>query len=115
MKQRLLVMNSQRIVQHEEGGLWHNDKVDKARSVKPSIYNLYLAAPANENMSHKGIILHVDADSVYQQCGKNLIKHRLEYFAKVPEAGRTASVVYEEELDAGIVGTTVSLETIRHE
>jgi hypothetical protein len=30
MKQRLLVMNGQKIVQHEQEGRWQNDKVEKA-------------------------------------------------------------------------------------
>jgi hypothetical protein len=41
MKQRLLVMNGQKIVQHEQEGRWLNDKVEKAGLVKPGIYNLY--------------------------------------------------------------------------
>jgi hypothetical protein len=30
MKQRLLVMNGQKILQHEQEGRWQNDKVEKA-------------------------------------------------------------------------------------
>ena len=39
MKQRLLVMNGQKILQHEQEGRWQNDKVEKAGLVKPGIYN----------------------------------------------------------------------------
>ena len=46
MKNRLLVMNGQRIFQIEEGGMWRNEKVDKAGLLKPGIYNLYLAGSA---------------------------------------------------------------------
>ena len=35
MKQRLLVMNGQRIVQAEQEGAWANQKVDKAGALKP--------------------------------------------------------------------------------
>ena len=37
MKQRLLVMNGQRIVQAEQGGAWTNEKVDKAGALKPGM------------------------------------------------------------------------------
>ena len=43
MKERLLVMNGQRIVQAEKDGAWTNQKVDKAGALKPGIYNLYTA------------------------------------------------------------------------
>ena len=46
MKERLLVMNGQRIVQAEKDGAWTNQKVDKAGALKPGIYNLYTAQAA---------------------------------------------------------------------
>jgi hypothetical protein len=39
MKQRLLVMNGQCTMQQEDQGQWRNVKVEKARGVKPGIYN----------------------------------------------------------------------------
>ena len=96
MKQRLLVMNGQRIVQHEQGGQWQNDKVDKAGTVKPGIYNLYLASQADKTKTHDGVILHTDKDSVYQQVGKNFIKHDRGDFDKVPAIGSNTSIKYEQ-------------------
>ena len=54
MKQRLLVMNGQKIVQHEQEGRWQNDKVEKAGPVKPGIYNLYLASQPDKTKTHDG-------------------------------------------------------------
>lgn len=48
MKERLLVMNGQRIVQAEKDGAWTNQKVDKAGALKPGIYNLYTAQAADK-------------------------------------------------------------------
>lgn len=96
MKQRLLVMNGQRIVQHEQGGQWQNDKVEKAGSVKPGIYNLYLASQADKAKLHDGVILYADKDSVYQQVGKNYVKHDREDFDKVPEIGSNSSIKYDQ-------------------
>jgi hypothetical protein len=70
MKQRLLVMNGQRIVQHEQEGQWQNDKVDRAGTVKPGIYNLYLASQADKTKTHDGVVLYADKESVFQQVGK---------------------------------------------
>jgi hypothetical protein len=75
MKQRLLVMNGQKILQHEQEGRWQNDKVEKAGPVKPGIYNLFLASQADKTKTHDGVILHADRDNVFQQVGKSVVKH----------------------------------------
>jgi hypothetical protein len=54
MKQRLLVMNGQRIVQSEQGGAWTIEKVDKAGAIKPGIYNLHTALPADKSQRYVG-------------------------------------------------------------
>ena len=96
MKQRLLVMNGQKIVQHEQEGLWLNDKVEKAGLVKPGIYNLYLASQADKTKTHHGLILHVDRDNVFQQVGKNVVKHDRVDFVKAPAIGSHSSVTYDQ-------------------
>jgi hypothetical protein len=95
MKQRLLVMNGQRIVQSEQGGQWKTDKVEKANAVKPGIYHIHLATQADKSKSHDGVILHVDREIVYQQVGKNFIAHALGDFIKAPDIGANARVRYE--------------------
>lgn len=97
MKQRLLVMNGQRLVQREQGGEWATDKVEKAGAIKPGIYNIHLSTQADKTKSHDGVILHADSQSVYQQVGKNFIKHDRESFDKVPEIGSNSSIKYEGE------------------
>ena len=57
MKERLLVMNGQRIVQAEKDGAWTNQKVDKAGALKPGIYNLYTAQAADKKQTHAGVIV----------------------------------------------------------
>jgi cell filamentation protein len=96
MKQRLLVMNGQKIVQHEQEGRWQNDKVEKAGPVKPGIYNLYLSNPADKTKTHDGVILHADRDSVFQQVGKNVVKHDRADFAKAPSIGSHSSITYDQ-------------------
>ena len=71
MKQRLLVMNGSRIVQSEQDGQWRSEKVDKAGTLKPGIYNLYLASRADKTATSSGVIVHADKDNVYQQVGRN--------------------------------------------
>lgn len=71
MKERLLVMNGQRIVQAEKDGAWTNQKVDKAGALKPGIYNLYTAQAADKKQTHAGVIVHADATNVYQQIGSS--------------------------------------------
>lgn len=94
MKQRLLVMNGQRLVQIEREGQWATEKVEKAAGVKPGIYNIYLAVDADKMKAHEGIILHADQHHLYQQIGKGFIRHRLADFDKVPDIGIQVSVNY---------------------
>lgn len=97
MKQRLLVMNGQRIVQAEHDGMWKNQKVDKAGALKPGIYNLYTAQQADKTKKHEGLIVQVDSDSVYLQSGKNLVRHERTDFDTVPEIGSATSINYDEQ------------------
>ncbi len=70
MKQRLLVMNGQKLLQSEQGGQWATTKVEKAGAIKPGIYNIHLAMPADKVKSHDGLVLHLDKEHLYQQVGK---------------------------------------------
>ena len=94
MKQRLLVMNGQRLIQIEREGQWLTEKVEKAAGVKPGIYNIYLAVNADKAKAHEGIVLHVDHDHLYQQTAKGFVRHLLADFNKVPEIGINAGINY---------------------
>jgi len=97
MKQRLLVMNGQRLIQREQGKEWATDKVEKAVGIKPGIYNIYLSTQADKSKNHDGVILHADSENVFQQAGKNFVKHDRANFDKVPEIGSNSSIKYEGE------------------
>ncbi|MES3021656.1 MAG: KfrB domain-containing protein [Pseudomonadota bacterium] len=96
MKLRLLVMNGQRLVQSEHDGQWNTEKVEKAAGVKPGIYNIHLSVTADKSKSHSGQFVFIDRKQVYQQVGKNFIKHDLADFDKVPEVGTNSSVKYND-------------------
>ncbi len=95
-KQRVLVMNGQRVLQSEEAGKWKNDNVDKAGSIKPGIYPLYLSKGPDKASSYNGPILHADKQSVYQQVGKQIFKHDRQNFDKLPEVGTEKSISYDQ-------------------
>ncbi|MDL1867481.1 conjugal transfer protein TraO [Betaproteobacteria bacterium PRO4] len=97
MKQRLLIMNGQRIVQIEQGGTWKNEKVDKAGTLKPGIYNLYMAKEADKGQKHDGTIVHTDNGSVYQKIGTNFVMHDRKNFDKVPDVGTLKSIGYDAQ------------------
>lgn len=94
MKQRLLVMNGQCLVQVEREGQWATEKVEKAAGLKPGIYNIYLAVDADKTKAHEGIIVYVDQGRAYQQVGKSFVRYPLTDFGKVPDTGMNASVKY---------------------
>ena len=95
MKQRVLVMNGQRLVQNENAGQWETDKVDKAGAIKPGIYNIHLATDADQAKAYEGVIIHADKASVYQQVGKAFIRHDRTLFDKVPVIGSISRLEYE--------------------
>ena len=95
MKQRVLVMNGQRLVQNENDGQWETDKVDKAGAIKPGIYNIHLATDADQTKTYEGVIIHADKAYVYQQVGKAFIRHNSILFDKVPAIGSVSRLEYE--------------------
>lgn len=109
MKQRLLVMNGQRIVQAEQGGAWTNEKVDKAGALKPGIYNLYMAKEAEKSQRHDGLIVHADSKTVYQQVGKNFVMHDRQNFDKVPDTGVSASISYDAQGKATVAAEAAKI------
>lgn len=98
MKQRLLVMNGQRIVQEEGNSSWANVKVEKAGDIRPGIYPLYTAKPADKSKETVGVILHADKDFVYQEEGRSIVAHEAKAFDSVtqPQPGTVKSVQYEQ-------------------
>jgi hypothetical protein len=95
MKQRLLVMNGQRLVQSEQAGQWSTIKVERAGTVKPGIYHLHLAIDPDKSKAYDGLILYADQGLIYQQVGKVLVKHSLPDFDTVPEIASSARIKYE--------------------
>lgn len=95
MKQRLLVMNGQKLVQSEQEGQWVTIKVEKAGPIKPGIYNIYLSMQADKTKSHDGVIVHTDKEHVYQQVGKTFVAHDQGNFSKAPEVGRNSCIKYD--------------------
>ena len=109
MKQRLLVMNGQRIVQAEQEGAWAIQKVDKAGALKPGMYNLYMAQQADKKQTHDGVIVHADNNQVYQQVGKNFVMHARSDFDKVPEIGSAKSISYSAQGKATVAAEAPKL------
>jgi cell filamentation protein len=108
MKQRLLVMNGQKLLQTERAGEWQVDKVEKAGVIRPGIYNLYLATPADPAGVHVGVVLHADTEFVYQQVGKTFVRHDLTRFEQAPAPGSHVSIRYQHN-QAVVSAATVKL------
>ena len=109
MKERLLVMNGQRIVQVEKEGAWTSQKVDKAGALKPGIYNLYTAQAADKTQTHAGLIVHADTTNVYQQIGKNFVMHARSDFDKMPEIGSSKTISYNSHGKAAVAAEAPKL------
>lgn len=57
MKQRIVVMNGQRIVQSEQGKDWIITKVRKAGHTQPGVYNISTAVQASRDKTYEGVVL----------------------------------------------------------
>ncbi|MBA4143575.1 MAG: conjugal transfer protein TraO [Nitrosospira sp.] len=95
-KQRILVMNGQRLVQEQKGGEWVTQKVGKAGRLKPGIYHAYLAKDSDQALQHTGVVFHADDRYVYQQEVQGITRHPLSAFGSIPEYGRPVCITYEE-------------------
>lgn len=80
-------MNGQRIIQRAEEGKWQNYKVEKAGAIKPAIYNVYLATPAEKRKTYEGVVVHAEDDAVYQQVGRGFVMHARNDLDTVPVIG----------------------------
>ena len=114
MKQRLLVMNGQCAMQQEDQGQWRNVKVEKAKGVKPGIYNIYLATPADKSKEHSGVILYADKAAIYQQVGKGqYVSHDRADFVKPPEPGAAKRITYAADGKAVVAEATLAQKQSR--
>lgn len=110
MKQRIVVMNGQRLLQTHENGQWNVAKVEKASvNIEPGVYNLYLAEAADKNEQHTGLILHSDKQYVYQQQGEDVVRHDRSDFGIVPEQDTLRSISYGEDGRAKVAVITGTL------
>lgn len=115
MKQRLLVMNGQKLVQNEVDGKWKTVKVTKAPDLKAGIYNIYLAKEAETtNHVYDGLIVHIDKDFFYQKSGSEFIKHSSKYFLKLPEVGKNITVQYDNNATKTKENVTTKTRKLSH-
>ncbi len=98
MKNRVLVINGQRVVQNKQTtGDWEVTQVDKAGELSPGIYNIYLATIADKSKKYDGFIIHVDQKYVYQKADKQFIKYDYSHFEKPLVPGTIKRIAYNKE------------------
>ncbi len=108
MKQRILVMNGQRLIQtYHNNQEWKTGKVERAQGLKPGIYNIYLAKVVEENNKQAqnefmGVIIHINNMAVIQQIGKDFIMHDRKNFAKAPTIGDNVAIKYSQDKNISI-------------
>ncbi len=100
-KQRIIVMNGQKILQTQNNNEWETTgAIKKAEEgIKPGIYNIYLSKEPSDNNQYEGKILLIDKDKgvFYQQIKKDFIVHQLNAIDTKPVAGKDVMVEYDRE------------------
>jgi len=108
MKQRILVMNGQRLIQtYHNNQEWKTDKVERAPGLKPGIYNIYLAKIVEDNNKQtqnefNGIVIHINNTAVIQQIGKDFVMHDRNKFTKAPTIGDNVAIKYSQDKNISI-------------
>jgi len=108
MKQRILVMNGQRLIQtYHNNQEWKTDKVERALGLKPGIYNIYLAKIVEDNNKRaqndfNGVVIHLNNATVTQQIGKDFIMRDRKKFTKTPIVGDNISIKYTQDKNISI-------------
>ena len=97
MNERLIVMNGRCVLQQQQGATWKDIDVEKAGALKPGIYNLSTAVPADQTTAHEGVILHLTKDTVFQVVDKTVLTHRRAAFSQSPAVGASVSIRYEQD------------------
>ena len=100
-KQRIIVMNGQKILQTLINNGWETTgTIKKAEEgIKPGIYNIYLSKAPSDNKQYEGKILHIDKEDAvfYQQVNKDFIAHKLDAVDGKPVAGKDMVIKYDGE------------------
>ena len=98
-KQRIIVMNGQKILQTQNNNEWETTgAIKKAEEgIRPGVYNIYLAKEPSDKNQYEGTILLVDKDNgvFYQQVKKDFIVHQLNSVDGKPVAGKDVVVRYD--------------------
>ena len=100
-KQRIIVMNGQKILQTQNNNEWETTgAIKKAEEgIRPGVYNIYLAKEPSDKNQYEGTILLIDKDNgvFYQQSNKDFIVHQLKAVDGKLVAGKDVVVSYDGE------------------
>lgn len=96
-KRRLVVLNGYRVLQVQADEGWAVEKIEKARGVRPGVYELFKAAVADRSQSAAGVVIHVDELHAYLQTDAGLSRHELGAFDQAPPVGDRITVSYDQQ------------------
>lgn len=97
MKQRILVMNGQRLIENQVDGIWKTIKVTKEESLKGGIYNIFMAKNADRNEKNDGILVHATNTEFYMKTAFGFIKYENHEGIKLPHIGSHISVSFVDD------------------
>jgi hypothetical protein len=112
MKQRILVMNGQRLIENQVDGKWKTIKVTKAESLKGGIYNIFMAKNANKNEKNEGILVHATSSEFYIKTAFGFVKYENLEGIKLPQIGSHIIVDFVD--DKLLVQNAIIKHTQKH-
>lgn len=87
MKQRILVLNGQRLIEQLENDEWKTIKVAKAEELTGGVYNIFTARDGDTKQNHQGVLVHATKEELFLQCNFGFLKFDLPNDIKLPAIG----------------------------
>lgn len=117
MKNRVIVMNGQRILQEQsESNKWKDINVNRAEGLKPGIYNIFTSKDVDKTVldaikEFSGQIIHHTAKTVIQKSGNGFYGHDKNLFGKLPAVGSFVNIKYDESKKITVSNTQAQKST----
>lgn len=97
MKQRILVLNGQRLIERWEDEEWKTTKVAKAEELKGGVYNIFTARDGNKNQVTQGILVHATKDEIFLKGNYGFMKFDITEDTKIPAIGSHVNLSYDQD------------------
>lgn len=96
MKQRILVLNGQRLLENFENDEWKTIKTYKFNSLPGGVYNIFAARDGEKEKNSEGLLVHASENEFYLKSAFGMLKYEINEYLKLPGIGSFIKVAFDE-------------------